>query len=73
QHRQRLNTTNHRPGGSRFDRPNWVRIQPPPTRLGRVWAVTGNLGRWSEVDQDGGIEGVALLILEWLGEQGPTP
>ncbi|MCT4352092.1 cytochrome P450, partial [Streptomyces sp. Je 1-79] len=27
----RLNTTNHRPGGSRFDRPNWVRIKPPST------------------------------------------
>ncbi|MFG2903266.1 hypothetical protein ACGFZH_40065 [Streptomyces zaomyceticus] len=32
--------------------------------------MTGNRGRWSKIDQDGGIEDVALLILEWLAEQG---
>ncbi|WP_330248521.1 MULTISPECIES: hypothetical protein [unclassified Streptomyces] len=32
--------------------------------------MTGNQGRWPKIDQDGGIEDVTLLILEWLGEQG---
>lgn len=32
--------------------------------------MTGNQGRWPKNDQDGGIEDVTLLILEWLGEQG---
>ncbi|KOU23384.1 hypothetical protein ADK52_18100 [Streptomyces sp. WM6372] len=32
--------------------------------------MTGNQGRWSNSDQDGGIEDVTLLILEWLGERG---
>lgn len=32
--------------------------------------MTGNHGRWPKTDQDGGIEDVTLLILEWLGEQG---
>ncbi|MER5584831.1 hypothetical protein ABT090_24790 [Streptomyces asoensis] len=32
--------------------------------------MTRNQGRWPKIDQDGGIEDVTLLILEWLGEQG---
>ncbi|WP_329303480.1 hypothetical protein OG410_38990 [Streptomyces sp. NBC_00659] len=35
--------------------------------------MTGNRGRRPKIDQDdqdGGIEDVTLLILEWLGEQG---
>ncbi|RKT09642.1 hypothetical protein BX285_6742 [Streptomyces sp. 1114.5] len=32
--------------------------------------MTGNQGRRPEFDQDGGIEDVTLLILEWLGGQG---
>ncbi|MFJ6407073.1 hypothetical protein ACIQK9_16345 [Streptomyces hydrogenans] len=32
--------------------------------------MTGNRGRWPKIDQDGGIEDVTLLILEWLAEQG---
>lgn len=27
-------------------------------------------GRWPKVDLDSGVEDAALLILEWLGEQG---
>ncbi|MEV0027304.1 hypothetical protein AB0H45_34980 [Streptomyces atroolivaceus] len=32
--------------------------------------MTRNQARWPKIDQDGGIEDVTLLILEWLGEQG---
>ncbi|MFD8801558.1 hypothetical protein [Streptomyces atroolivaceus] len=32
--------------------------------------MTRKQGRWPKIDQDGGIEDVTLLILEWLGEQG---
>ncbi|MGW7132450.1 hypothetical protein ACWGIA_29540 [Streptomyces bobili] len=32
--------------------------------------MTGNQRRWPKIDQDGGIEDVTLLVLEWLSEQG---
>ncbi|MFI5867862.1 hypothetical protein [Streptomyces sp. NPDC051546] len=32
--------------------------------------MTGEQDRRPMIDQDGGIEDVTLLILEWLGEQG---
>ncbi|MFD7079948.1 hypothetical protein [Streptomyces sp. NPDC059918] len=32
--------------------------------------MTGKQGRRPMIDQDGGIEDVTLLILEWLGEHG---
>jgi hypothetical protein len=32
--------------------------------------MTGNRGRWPKIDEEGGVEAVTLLILEWLGEQG---
>ncbi|MFE5521416.1 hypothetical protein ACFQ9Q_27375 [Streptomyces virginiae] len=32
--------------------------------------MTRKQGRRPKIDQDGGIEDVTLLILEWLGEQG---
>ncbi|MFE6489687.1 hypothetical protein ACFVGN_43085, partial [Streptomyces sp. NPDC057757] len=39
--------------------------------LSRVGLVTdAERGRWPKTDPDSGVEEVALLILEWLGEQG---
>ncbi|MFI7114575.1 hypothetical protein ACIBK9_50275 [Nonomuraea sp. NPDC050227] len=32
--------------------------------------MTRRKGRWPKTDPEGGIEDAALLILEWLGEQG---
>lgn len=32
--------------------------------------MTGAKGRWPKLDADQGVEDVALLVLEWLGEQG---
>ncbi|WP_214317578.1 hypothetical protein [Nonomuraea sediminis] len=32
--------------------------------------MTGRKGRWPKADQGRGIEDAALLILEWLAEQG---
>lgn len=32
--------------------------------------MTGRRDRWLKVDPDGGLEDAALLILEWLAEQG---
>ena len=32
--------------------------------------MTGRKGRWPKADHDVGIEDAALLILEWLAEQG---
>ncbi|WP_204053317.1 hypothetical protein [Microbispora siamensis] len=32
--------------------------------------MTAHKGRWPKVDQNSGIEDAALLILEWLAEQG---
>ncbi|MFG1621713.1 hypothetical protein [Kribbella sp. NPDC049227] len=32
--------------------------------------MIGRTGRWPKTDHSGGIEDAALLILEWLGEQG---
>ncbi|MFI7048789.1 hypothetical protein [Streptosporangium sandarakinum] len=36
----------------------------------RVPLAIGRKGRWPTTDPGGGIEDAALLILEWLGEQG---
>ncbi|MCC5575766.1 hypothetical protein IMZ11_08950 [Microtetraspora sp. AC03309] len=32
--------------------------------------MTGRKERWPKADHDGGIEDAALLIMEWLAEQG---
>ncbi|MEU4675254.1 hypothetical protein AB0F91_46805 [Amycolatopsis sp. NPDC023774] len=32
--------------------------------------MTGQKGRWPKVDHGGGVEDAALLILDWLAEQG---
>jgi hypothetical protein len=68
----RLNNPMRRSLPEGFGQKGSERGSPPQhiRRIAKVVPVTLSRGRWPKVDQDSGIEDAALLILEWLGEQG---